>query len=74
MVIGGEADVIRERMEASWAVGADLQTALRLAVGALAGPDRNLVPDDLEVAVLARDNGRRAFLRLEGEALATLLG
>jgi hypothetical protein len=33
-----------------------------------------LVPDDLEVAVLARENGRRAFRRIEGEALASLLG
>jgi proteasome alpha subunit len=74
VAIGGEADVIRERMETSWAAGADLQTVLGVAVGALAGPDRNLVSEDLEVAVLARDNGRRAFLRLEGEALAALLG
>lgn len=74
VVIGGEADMIRERMEASWATGADLSTALGAAVDALAGPERTLGPEDLEVAVLARDNGRRAFQRLEGEALAALLG
>jgi len=42
-------------------------------VAALAGPDRTLVPDDLEVAVLSRENGRRAFGRLEGGDLAGLL-
>ena len=74
VVIGGEADVIRERLEASWSDGDDLDAAVAVAVQALAGPDRALVPDDLEVAVLARENGRRAFRRIEGEALASLLG
>ena len=54
--------------------GDDLDAAVAVAVQALAGPDRALVPDDLEVAVLARENGRRAFRRIEGEALASLLG
>ena len=74
VVIGGEADVIRERLEASWSDGDELDAAVAVAVQALAGPDRALVPDDLEVAVLARENGRRAFRRIEGEALASLLG
>jgi len=42
-------------------------------VGALAGPDRTLVGDDLEVAVLARQSGRRAFRRVEGDELDALL-
>jgi hypothetical protein len=42
-------------------------------VGALAGPDRTLQAEDLEVAVLSRSNGRRAFRRVEAEELATLL-
>ncbi len=73
VVIGGEADSIRERLEGSWSPDAELGAALRYAVDALAGSNRTLAPEDIEVAVLARDNGRRAFRRLEGEALATLL-
>ena len=40
--------------------------AAALAVGrsALAGPDREIADDDLEVADLARTNGRRCFHRL----------
>ena len=73
VVIGGEADAIRERLEATWAREADLSAALGSAVGALAGPDRALVGDDLEVAILARQNGRRAFRRIEGDDLDALL-
>ena len=73
VVIGGEADVIRGRMEEEWSQEMDLSAAVSVSVSALAGPDRTLVPDDLEVAVLSRENGRRAFGRLEGGDLAGLL-
>jgi hypothetical protein len=39
----------------------------------LAGPDRTLVADDLEVAILDRDHGRRSFRRIVGEELAGLV-
>ena len=74
VVIGGEADVIRGRMEEGWGQEMVLSAAVSVSVSALAGPDRTLVPDDLEVAVLSRENGRRAFGRLEGGDLAELLG
>ena len=73
VVIGGEADVIRGRMEEGWGQELALSAAVSVSVSALAGPDRTLVPDDLEVAVLSRENGRRAFGRLEGGDLAGLL-
>ena len=73
VVIGGEADVIRGRMEEGWGQEMALSAAVSVSVSALAGPDRTLVPDDLEVAVLSRENGRRAFGRLEGGDLAGLL-
>ena len=73
VVIGGEADAIRERIEATWSREAALGSALGSAVDALAGPDRQLAGDDLEVAVLARQNGRRAFRRIEGADLDGLL-
>jgi len=72
-VLGGEAETIAQRFAELWRDGWSLAEALRAAVTALAGPDRTLRPDDLEVAVLARGNGRRAFRRLSGEELAELL-
>ena len=72
-VLGGEAEAISDRLEAAYRDDFDLAGALGAAVGALAGPDRNLAADDLEVAVLARTNGRRKFARIEGPALEALL-
>ena len=40
------------------------------AVAALGEPDRPLGADDLEVAVLERGNGRRAFRRIDRAELA----
>ena len=42
-------------------------------MGALAGPERTLAPSDLEVAILADADERRAFRRLDDDALAGLL-
>jgi proteasome alpha subunit len=72
-VLGGEAETIAERLETNWDVGADLPTALKTAVAALGGPDRELAAADLEVAVLDRGTERRAFRRVDGDELAALL-
>ena len=72
-VLGGEAEAIAERMEAAWSPGLSLGEALAVAVPALAGTERVLSADDLEVAVLSRGNGRRAFRRIEGDELASLV-
>ena len=72
-VIGGDAEAIGTRLEAAYQPRLDLQGALRAAIGALAGPDRTLVPTDLEVAILSRANGRRAFRRIDDGELTTLL-
>jgi proteasome alpha subunit len=72
-VIGGDAEAIGTRLESAYQAGLDLAGALKAAVGALAGPDRTLAPAELEVAVLSRTNGRRAFRRIEDDELATLL-
>ena len=45
-----------------------LGAAVRAGAAALAGPDRTLPADDLEVALLARGNGRRCFRRLHRRA------
>ena len=73
LVVGGESDVIAERLGQSWQLGLDLHAALRAAVLALAGPERTLSADDLEVALLTRGNGRRAFHRLRDDEVAELL-
>jgi len=72
-VLGGEAEAIAQRLGEAWGEGLSLGDALKAACGAIGGPDRSLVADDLEVAVLARSNGRRAFRRVEGDELAGLL-
>jgi proteasome alpha subunit len=72
-VLGGQAEVIAERAGASWRAGWTLGEAMQASVDALAGPDRQLALSELEVAVLARSNGRRAFQRLGPTELAELL-
>jgi len=72
-VLGGETETITARVAEAYVDGWDLDTALRAAVSALAGPDRTLGPEDLEVAVLARTSGRRAFRRLGASELEVRL-
>ena len=71
-VLGGEAEAIADRVRSSFSADMALGDAVKLAVRALAG-DRTLAARDLEVAALARSNGRRAFRRLLEEELDQLL-
>lgn len=71
--LGGEAEQVESRLRETYTDGWDLPTATKAAVAALAGPDRSLTSADLEVAVLARGNGRRAFRRLADEEVDALL-
>jgi proteasome alpha subunit len=72
-VLGGEADAIATRIADAFHVDWPLDAALRATAVALAGPDRVPVPADLEVAVLARSNGRRAFQRLDDAEVAVAI-
>jgi proteasome alpha subunit len=72
-VLGGDADAIAGRLESNWRPGMSLAEAVTTAVSALAGPDRQLSADELEVAVLGRGNGRRCFERLDRPTVARLL-
>jgi proteasome alpha subunit len=72
-VLGGEADVVTNRLEAAYQPELELGEALRVGLGALAG-SRTLEADDLEVAMLARDAPRRAFQRLSPEQITDLIG
>ncbi len=73
-VLGGEAETIAARLEESYREAMTLAEALGAAIAALGGPDRQISGAELEVAVLARGNGRRKFARIEGDELAALLG
>ncbi|CAN5773048.1 proteasome subunit alpha [soil metagenome] len=73
-VLGGEAEAIAERLQTSYGDGLAQHDALRVCIQALAGPQRTLSAGEVEVAVLVRGNGRRAFRRLSGDALTGLLG
>jgi proteasome alpha subunit len=68
-VLGGDAEVIFDRFQENFSENLSLSEALTAAISALAGPDRTLEPDDLEVAELCSNNGRRAFRRIEGQEL-----
>jgi len=69
VVLGGDAEAIFDRFQESFSENLSLPEALTAAISALAGPDRTLEPDDLEVAELCSNNGRRAFRRIEGQEL-----
>jgi proteasome alpha subunit len=73
-VLGGDAETITQRVAADWRADRPRDEAIRTAVAALSGPDRTLGPNDLEVAVLSRANGRRAFRRVTDGELAQVLG
>ena len=72
VVLGGETETISDRF-GELATPPSLGDGLTKAVAALGGPDRQLEGPDLEVAILERGIGRRAFRRLEGDELAALL-
>jgi len=67
--IGGDAESIESRLADTWIEGLDQLAALRLGVAALGGPDREIPSTDLEIADLARNNGRRCFHRLDAVAV-----
>jgi proteasome alpha subunit len=71
--LGGESEAILDRLKEGFDPGWSLDEALRTSARALAGPDRSPVAADLEVAVLARSNGRRAFRRIEDVDVARAL-
>jgi proteasome alpha subunit len=72
VVLGGETETISDRF-GELETPPSLSEGLTKAVAALSGPDRQLEGPDLEVAILERGIGRRAFRRLDGDELAGLL-
>ncbi len=73
-VLGGDAEAIAGRLNESYADTLSLAEAVTAGTAALAGAERALGSDDLEVAVLDRSSGRRCFKRLTDAEVAEILG
>jgi proteasome alpha subunit len=72
-VLGGDAEGISKRMEASYRNDLDLDSAIKVAVAALTAGERTLAAGDLEVATLTRNGKRRAFTRVDDATVASAL-
>ncbi|HUR77722.1 MAG TPA: proteasome subunit alpha [Acidimicrobiales bacterium] len=72
-VLGGESEALAESLKTAFVEGWDLQTALKALVQLLAGADREIPVEDLEVAILDRGALRRAFRRLADPEVSSLL-
>ncbi|MGC8464905.1 MAG: proteasome subunit alpha [Acidimicrobiales bacterium] len=72
-VLGGDSEAISERFRDGFDREADLPTALKRSIAALAGHERTLGATDLEVAVLVDRTERRTFRRLSADELEALL-
>jgi len=73
--IGGKSDELTRHLKDTYEEGWDLPTAVRAAVAALAATEERDVPaDQTEAAVLDRGRGRRKFLRLTDDQVASFLG
>ena len=73
-VLGGDAETIRQRLAESIPERqVSVADTVRLAVNALAGPDRSIRHDELEIAVLQDRGTRRTFRRLSDDDVAALL-
>jgi proteasome alpha subunit len=84
VVMGGQADTVTSHLRQHFTAGMGLAEALRVGVQALSavspataangGGHQQLPAEQLEVAVLDRRRPKRAFRRVVGSALRTLLG
>ena len=72
-VLGGDADVVTNRLEANYQPSLTLDEALAAGLNALAG-NRDLTANELEVALLERGATHRAFRRLSVSQIAALVG
>ena len=63
-VLGGESEEIFARFESLHKDNMPLKKALNACIDALTAGERDIEPDDLEVAELSIQNGRRAFRRI----------
>ena len=75
VAMGGHAEALMQTMQSGYQSGLDLGAALRLGGEALAAadPERPLLAQGLEVALLDRSRPRRAFRRLSDAQVEELL-
>lgn len=72
-VLGGDAETIKARFAASETSLESLNTTLKNAVAALAGPERTIDVSELEVGILEDRGDRRTFLRMSDDYVSELL-
>ena len=72
-ILGGDTESISARLNPTLDPTTELSAAVQKAAAALAGPDRTLTAEDLEVATLARGTERRCFVRVDETQVATFL-
>jgi len=73
IVIGGDADSIRSKVETAFVEDLPLQEVVNIARTALSTDERLLQSTDLEVALLQRNGSRRCFKRVTEYSLTELL-
>ena len=73
-VLGGDSESVVARLKSAFKPDATLSDVVKLATSVLAGPDRKLSHEDLEVAVLERNGRRRCFRRIEDLEIQSLIG
>lgn len=73
VVLGGDAETIKERFAQSAPELEALGATLKHAVAALAGPERTIPVQELEVGILEDRGGRRTFTRLSVDEVSGLL-
>lgn len=72
-VLGGDDASITTRLQESTVTDSTLHSSIQRATAALAGPDRTLTADDLEVAILSRTSERRCFSRVTDADISEML-
>jgi proteasome alpha subunit len=72
-VLGGDDASITTRLQDSTVTDSTLKSSIQRATAALAGPDRTLSADDLEVAILSRTSQRRCFSRVTDADISEML-
>jgi len=72
-VLGGDDASITTRLQESTVTDSTLKSSIQRATAALAGPDRTLSADDLEVAILSRTSQRRCFSRVTDADISEML-
>lgn len=73
-VLGGDSESVATRLTANYKSDLALKDALSIAVAALAGADRKLSHEEVEVALLERNGRRRCFKRISDEEVQSLIG